>query len=311
MSDVSGNGRFGRLLGLGLALAVAATLSACALNPFGSSHKSSGPKPKIEGQRVSVLSFDTPIQADERLAATPVTLPAAAQKHRLGSGRRQRRAHGRQHRGPRQDQVPVAGEGRLGRRQRLAPHRRAHRGAGQTLRHGRPVRLSAYDAKTGKGLWRTQLAISIENPEVGFGGGAAPSDNGKLFVSTGFGDVFALSPDTGAIIWRSKTGDPFRNPPAAQNGASTSPPSTTRSTRSTKPTAKCCGRSTPSPKARTSLRDGTGRLGRRRRRALHLGRGSSRSSPDGAPDLERQLDAHRAPILDHHPQRHRRRAGHR
>src|SRR5262249_19835602 len=79
------------------------------------------------------------------------------------------------------------------------------------------VRLSAFDARTGKGLWRTELAISIEHPEVGFGGGAA-FDNGKLFVSTGFGDVFALNPNDGAILWRSKIGDPFRNPPAAVDG---------------------------------------------------------------------------------------------
>src|SRR5262249_48076088 len=88
---------------------------------------------------------------------------------------------------------------------------------GKVIALDNEVRLSAFDAKTGKGLWRTNLAITIERPETGFGGRAA-FDNGKLFVSTGFGDVFAINPQDGAILWRKHVGDPFRSPPTAADG---------------------------------------------------------------------------------------------
>ena len=62
-----------------------------------------------------------------------------------------------------------------------------------------PLRVSAHDAKTGKGLWRTDLVTKLEKPEVGFGGGLA-FDGGQLFVATGFGDVFALNPAVTCVV---------------------------------------------------------------------------------------------------------------
>src|SRR5262249_31443343 len=78
MSNARGNGFLGRLPTLVLVLTIASALAGCALWPFGGHSAPSNPKLKIQGQRVSVLSFDQPLQPDERLASTPVSLPAPA-----------------------------------------------------------------------------------------------------------------------------------------------------------------------------------------------------------------------------------------
>lgn len=215
MNDRSVNGRGGRVSGLLLALTiVAGSLAGCALNPF---HSTPKPKPKIPGQRVSVLSFDTKLQPDERLASLEVTLPAATENAdwvQAGGN-------------PTHSMGNLAGPSSLKEVWHINIGRGGDQGSrvvtppvvvqGKVIALDNMVRLSAYDAKTGKGLWRTNLAVSIEDPETGFGGGAA-YDDGKLFVSTGFGDVFAINPADGAILWRAKTGDPFRSPPTAADG---------------------------------------------------------------------------------------------
>ncbi len=220
MSDARGNSFLGRLPRLVLVLTVASVAAGCSLWPFGggSSHSSSSaPKLKIQGQRVSVLSFDQPLQPDEHLASVAVALPAAQPMTEWAqSGGNAAHSVGNVAAPSNLKQVwrvKIGPGGDSGSRVTVAPII----AQGKVFALDNHVRLSAFDARTGKGLWRTELAISIEEPEVGFGGGAA-FDNGKLFVSTGFGDVFAVNPADGSILWRAKLGDPFRNPPAAQDG---------------------------------------------------------------------------------------------
>ena len=55
------------------------------------------------------------------------------------------------------------------------------------------------------------------DPTKGFGGGLAYED-GKLFVSTGFGSVIALSAQTGAQLWKTDLGVPIVNAPVANGG---------------------------------------------------------------------------------------------
>src|SRR5262249_10631237 len=52
-----------------------------------------------------------------------------------------------------------------------------------------------------KGVWRTRLRGSGTGPQ--YSGGAQPIvQNGVAYVSTGANDVFALSIDTGEILWQ-------------------------------------------------------------------------------------------------------------
>lgn len=76
--------------------------------------------------------------------------------------------------------------------------------------------VSAFDASGGGVRWRADLAPEGEGGEEGFGGGLA-ADGGRIYATTGFGEVIAL--DTGgAVIWRQSLGAPFRAGPAAAGG---------------------------------------------------------------------------------------------
>ena len=77
--------------------------------------------------------------------------------------------------------------------------------------------VSAINARTGSRAWRISLSREGEEPEEGYGGGIA-ADFGRVIAATGFGDVFALDPSTGQIMWTRSLGLPIRAAPTASNG---------------------------------------------------------------------------------------------
>jgi outer membrane protein assembly factor BamB len=77
--------------------------------------------------------------------------------------------------------------------------------------------VAAFDAGSGREVWRTRVAPEGEDPEDGFGGGLAWMD-GRLFAATGFGEVVALGARDGAELWRRNLGAPIRSAPAAADG---------------------------------------------------------------------------------------------
>ena len=72
--------------------------------------------------------------------------------------------------------------------------------------------VSAYDAETGKLLWRVTLKPDKARDSDEFGGGLAWY-GGRLFVTTGFAAVFCLDPDTGKEVWTSGVSAPVRGAP--------------------------------------------------------------------------------------------------
>lgn len=79
-------------------------------------------------------------------------------------------------------------------------------------------RVSAFDAGSGALRWEVDLVPNEdEDGDEGFGGGLA-LDGGQLFATTGFGEVLALSAQTGEILWRERFGAPFRAAPAVAGG---------------------------------------------------------------------------------------------
>lgn len=91
--------------------------------------------------------------------------------------------------------------------------------------------VKALDALTGEEKWENELAPQIKErfrvrdmlsrtkaAQVGFGGGVA-YDNGKLFVTSGFGFVAALDATTGEQLWIYETDAPVRTPPTAYRGS--------------------------------------------------------------------------------------------
>ncbi len=79
--------------------------------------------------------------------------------------------------------------------------------------------LSAFGAQTGDLRWQISLVPNEEEDgEEGFGGGLALDGDGRLFATTGFGEVIALDAATGEILWRRAVGAPFRAGPAVADG---------------------------------------------------------------------------------------------
>ncbi len=69
----------------------------------------------------------------------------------------------------------------------------------------------------GAPLWSVEVAPPTERGREGFGGGLA-LDGGQLLVTTGFGEVLALAPGSGAVIWRQELDAIVRAAPVAADG---------------------------------------------------------------------------------------------
>ncbi len=70
---------------------------------------------------------------------------------------------------------------------------------------------------SGARTWSVSVTPEGESGADGFGGGLA-FENGRLFVTTGFGETIALDADTGGEIWRQKVGAPIRSAPSVAGG---------------------------------------------------------------------------------------------
>ncbi|MEM9494518.1 MAG: PQQ-binding-like beta-propeller repeat protein [Pseudomonadota bacterium] len=92
------------------------------------------------------------------------------------------------------------------------------------------AKVSAFDMESGELIWRTALTPEIDErfrvrdilrgpkaSQIGFGGGVA-FDQGRIFVTSGFGFVAALDALSGEELWRTETGAPVRTPPTAYRG---------------------------------------------------------------------------------------------
>ena len=90
--------------------------------------------------------------------------------------------------------------------------------------------VSSFNAENGELIWRKEMAPEIKErfrvrdifrgpdpKQIGFGGGVA-FDEGRIFVTSGFGFVAALDAISGDEIWRVETSAPVRTPPTAYRG---------------------------------------------------------------------------------------------
>jgi len=78
-------------------------------------------------------------------------------------------------------------------------------------------RVSALSAATGGLIWTFDATPAGESPEAASGGGLAVGD-GKLFVTTGFGELIALNPGSGTPVWRQRFDGPVSGAPAVAGG---------------------------------------------------------------------------------------------
>jgi outer membrane protein assembly factor BamB len=220
---------------LTIVVAAALTLSGCSMVDTVGDWFSGSKKSKLKGERISVMTTDESLTPDSDLKDVKVVLPppykntawpepggyAANVMYHLDAP------------GPLKEVWSSdAGTGTSDASRLTSPPIIAE---GRVYVLDAEATVYAFDTRDGKELWHNRLApegggsflntatlgvigqdLSID-PEKGFGGGTA-FDSGKLFVSTGFGDVFALDPRTGRKLWKTNVGVPIVNAPVANGG---------------------------------------------------------------------------------------------
>ncbi|HEY2033052.1 MAG TPA: PQQ-binding-like beta-propeller repeat protein [Rhizomicrobium sp.] len=229
-----------KTLRIALCLAALVALSGCeavsAVGDLTNGWFSSAKKSNIKGQRISIMATDETLKPDPDLAQTPVVLPPPYRNPEwpepggYGSNAMYHLEAG----GP----LATAWQQDAGK----GSDSSSRLTAAPIIANGRVYVLDAenhlfsYDAKTGGPGWDKELApnggggnfwnnvsfgalgkdTSID-PSKGFGGGVA-FDDGKLFVSTGFGSILALDASTGKQLWKVDIGVPIVNAPVANGG---------------------------------------------------------------------------------------------
>ena len=76
--------------------------------------------------------------------------------------------------------------------------------------------VTAFDAKSGKRLWRTELTPDEEDD--GHIQGGLAYEQGRVFAATGFAQVIALDASSGEEIWRKGISGPVRTAPTVRGG---------------------------------------------------------------------------------------------
>jgi len=211
---------FSRGWGLSFVAAVSLMLASCGNDD----------KVIIEGERVPVLVYDTGLRVDPSVKDQEVRLPepyandawpqaggypdhamhhlaAAAElnvawKSDIGSGSRSR--------------SDLMNKLLLSDRRRLMTPPVIALGTVFTMDSESVV--SAFDEVEGDRKWRIDLKDDEEEEGAGIFGGGLAYGEGRLFVTTGFGDVLALSAETGEVIWKSPIRKPLRGAPTVGDG---------------------------------------------------------------------------------------------
>ncbi|MCK5546178.1 MAG: PQQ-binding-like beta-propeller repeat protein [Rhodospirillaceae bacterium] len=76
--------------------------------------------------------------------------------------------------------------------------------------------VSAFDAQSGKRIWRRELTPDREDD--GHIQGGIAFENGRVFAGTGFAEVIAIDGKSGKEIWRRKVSGPIRSAPTVRGG---------------------------------------------------------------------------------------------
>lgn len=81
---------------------------------------------------------------------------------------------------------------------------------------GSDSKVNAYNLATKRKIWQKDMSIKKEQKKEGFGGGIS-YENGIIFVSNGFGNVYALDAISGKEIWKINIRIPIRSSPISFN----------------------------------------------------------------------------------------------
>ncbi|MEM7123499.1 MAG: PQQ-binding-like beta-propeller repeat protein [Pseudomonadota bacterium] len=199
---------------VGLLAVVGVLLAAC--DALDLDYLGQPPPPPLPGERIAILQLEQDLAADPGIAETPIVLPPPiptpnwpqngglvdkAMLHVAAPG----------------DLTEAwsagIGEGE-GRFRRLIASPVSALGVVYTMDADAEVR--AFDINTGDELWDVDLTPEIED-DGGWGGGLA-FYRGRIYATTGFGEVVLLDAQTGEEYWRRTLGPPLRAAPTVSQG---------------------------------------------------------------------------------------------
>jgi outer membrane protein assembly factor BamB len=190
-----------------MALVLAVALGGCGV--FGGKDK---PKTPTVGNRVPILSrIESGAKVDPTLASISVVLaPSATNPEWAQAGGTASKAYGH----PALSDAPqrlwstqIAGSNNS---RRLAASPVI--GDGKLFAFDTEGMLRAYDANTGALIWTASFKVDGDGASSVFGGGAS-YDSGRVYVTTGVGEVAALEASNGTQIWKVKPAGPMRGSP--------------------------------------------------------------------------------------------------
>ncbi len=190
-------------------LAVVLALAVAGCGVFGGKDK---PKTPTLGNRIPILSrVDTGARVDPLLASVAVIVPpAAANPDWPQAGGTASKSYGNLALSANPGSAWRAQIAGSSKKQRLAASPVV--GAGQLFVMDTEGTVHAFDAQTGASRWRTTFAVKGEGQNTVYGGGAAFAD-GRVYITTGMGEVAALDAKDGSIVWKVKPAGPLRGSP--------------------------------------------------------------------------------------------------
>lgn len=169
-------------------------------------------KAPLPGERVSVFADRSDLEPDKDMANVQVVLPSPVVNDswpQSGGFANYSMQHLAVSDSPRMLWTADVGAGTSSSRVLTTPPVMAE---GKVFAKDAQSTVSAFDADTGKLLWRVTLEPEKARDTDEFGGGLAYY-GGRLYVTTGFAAVFALDPATGKEIWTSTVSAPVRGAP--------------------------------------------------------------------------------------------------
>lgn len=196
-----------RRLAAPLAVVLAVALSGCGV--FGGKDKPTTP---TIGNRIPILSkVDTSAKVDPALAGISVIVPPAtanADWPQAGGTANKNIGNLALSASPaRSWSVQIAGSTK---KQRLGASPVV--GGGQLFVMDTDGVVHAFDAQTGAARWRQGFQIQGDGSNSVYGGGAA-YDSGRVYITTGMGEVAALDATDGKVLWKVKPAGPLRGSP--------------------------------------------------------------------------------------------------
>jgi outer membrane protein assembly factor BamB len=191
---------------LAMSAVLAVALTGCGI--LGGKDKPSTP---TVGDRVPILSrIETGAKVDPALAGVAVVLPPEQQNAEWPqAGGTASKSYGHLALGAQPTRAWTASIAGSSDRQRLAASPVV--GGGMLFAMDTQGVVHAFDAASGARRWTKSFRVS-GNQNAVFGGGVS-FDSGRVYVTTGLGEVAALSAENGGELWKVKPAGPLRGSP--------------------------------------------------------------------------------------------------